>query len=166
MISFSFSVDGITEFDRAFNRIDQILSDFRVIWPEVTKEFYRIEAEQFATEGRRGATGEWAKLSPAYAKFKAVKFPNKTILRATDSLFNSLTDQGAPGAIFRPTPSELTLGTSVPYAILHQRGTSRMRSRKPISMSDDQKRRIQKALQIGLVQFMRRQGFRVLENAA
>lgn len=166
MISFSATVDGVPEFDRAFNRIGQIISDFRSIWPEVAQAFYRIEVEQFESEGTRGASGRFTALSPAYAKFKAVKFPGKTILRATDTLFDSLTNPNAPGSVFRPEQSQLTLGTSVPYGVFHQRGTRRMPRRPPISMSEDQKRQIQKAIQIGLVQFMRRQGFSILENAA
>jgi len=165
MIRFIFEIDGEEQFDRAFNRLDHI-SDLRSIWGDVADEFYKIEAEQFASEGSAGASGKWAPLSALYAKSKIVKFPGKTILRRTDSLFASLTGKEAPGAIFRPMESELQLGSSVPYGIYHQRGTSRMPARKPISMSEDQKRRMQKAIQKGLVQFIRRQGFNVLENAA
>jgi len=166
MVSFSFSIDGVEEFSRAFNRIEERFTDFRSLWPEVAKEFYRAEIEQFQTEGAAGGAGTFSALSPAYAKYKAVKFPGKTILRRTDSLFESLTSADAPGAVFRPVESELTIGTSVPSGIYHQRGTSRMPSRKPISLSQEQKRQMQKAIQIGLVQFMRRQGFTILENAA
>ena len=167
MISFSFSVDGVPEFERAFNRIEERFNDFRSIWPEVAQEFYRAEIEQFQSEGTAGGSGRFAALSPAYRKYKEVKFPSKTILRRTDSLFDSLTGADAPGSIFRPLVTELMIGTSIPYALAHQRGTNRgMPSRKPISMSQEQKRRIQKAIQIGLVQFMRRQGLTILENAA
>ena len=165
MIRFTFEIDGTVEFDRAFNRLDQI-SDLRPIWGDVAEAFYEIEREQFGSQGAAGASGRWAPLSNLYAKFKAVKFPGKTILRRTDSLFESLTGKESPGAIFRPSESELQLGSSVPYGVWHQRGTSKMPARKPISLNDDQKRRMQKAIQKGLVQFIRRQGFNVMEMAA
>lgn len=166
MIGFSASVDGVEVLSRAFNRVEERITDFRSIWPEVTKVFYRIETEQFESEGGSGASGKWAALSKAYAKYKAVKFPNQTILKATTSLFDSMTNPEAPGAIFRPAPTELTIGTSVPYGVYHQRGTGKMPARKVISLSEENKRAIQKAIQVGLVQFIRRQGFNVLENAA
>lgn len=160
------TVDGAVEMVRSFNRIEQQISDFRFIWPAVAEEFYSLEAEQFKTEGASGASGRWASLSLAYAKYKAVHFPNMPLLKATTSLFDSMTSFEAPGAVYRPDKDELTIGTSVPYAIYHQRGTKRMPARPIISLSDSGKRRIQKAIQIGLVQFIRRQGFNVLENAA
>ena len=162
---FSFSIDGVVEFDRAFNRLDQELDDLRSIWPEVAKTFYQIEAEQFASEGAVGQSGKWAALSKSYAKYKAVKFPNQPILKATNSLFDSMTNPDAPGSIFKPERSELTIGSSVDYGIHHQRGKG-VPERKVISMNQDQKRQIQKAIQIGLVQFVRRQGFNILGRAA
>lgn len=162
---FSFSIDGVEEFNRGFNRIEQEIDDLRSVWPEVAKEFYQIEVEQFESEGSVGQSGKWAALSPAYAKYKAVKFPNQPILRATNSLFDAMTSLDAPGSIFRPEQSQLTIGANLDYSIYHQRGSG-LPQRKVISMNEAQKRRIQKAIQIGLVRFVRRQGFQVLEKAA
>lgn len=159
-------IDGIQEMDRAFNRISEEVDDLRSLWPAVSREILQIEVEQFESQGSAGASGKWAALSPAYAKYKAVKFPNQPLLRATGSIFEALTNPDAPGAVFRPERTDLTIGTSIPYAIYHQRGTGRMPARKPYSPSESQKRRIQKAIQIGLVAFVRKQGFQVLERAA
>jgi len=161
---FSFQVDGVEEFNRGFNRIEGELDDLRTLWPEVSKQFYQSEVEQFGSEGGAGASGRWAPLSVAYAKYKAVRFPNLPTLKATTSLFDSMTNPEAPGAIFKPERGELTIGSSVPYGVYHQRGTSRMPARKVISLSTEQKRRIQKALQAGLVAFVRKQGFQVVGN--
>lgn len=165
MIRFSFEIDGVPAFDRAFNRIEQELDDLRSIWPAVAKEFYQIEVEQFESEGAAGASGKWAALSPAYARYKAVKFPNQPILRATTSLFDAMTNPDALGAVFKPEKSQLTIGANIDYGTYHQRGRG-VPQRKVISPSESQKRRIQKAIQVGLVQFVRRQGFNVLERAA
>lgn len=152
-------------FNRAFNRIDS-LSDLRPLWPEVIREFYLIETEQFESEGAVGASGRWAALSNVYAKYKQIAHPDKPILRADDDLFESLTNPEAAGAILRPEVDSLTIGTSVPYAQVHQRGTRKMPARPPISFSETQKRRLQKSIQLGLVRFIREAGFNVSERAA
>lgn len=164
MFRFRAEILGEEVFNRAFNRLDS-LSDLRPLWPEVIREFYLIEAEQFDSEGAAGASGKWAPLSDTYAKYKQVAYPDKPILRADDDLFESLTDPEAAGAILQPEQDQLTIGTSVPYAIYHQRGTSRMPARPPISLAEAQKRRLQKAIQAGLVRFVREAGFQV-ERAA
>jgi phage gpG-like protein len=162
---FTAEVAGEEVFNRAFNRIDS-LSDLRPIWPNVIREFYLIEVEQFASEGAAGASGKWEPLSDVYAKYKAIAYPDQPILQAEEELMESLTDPEAPGAILRPEQDELTIGTSVPYATAHQRGTSRMPARPPISLAEAQKRRIQKSIQAGLVRFVREAGFNVEERAA
>lgn len=164
-LRFTAEVAGAEVFDRAFNRIDS-LSDLRPLWPNVIREFYLIEAEQFESEGAAGASGRWAPLSDAYGKSKQVTHPDKTILRADDDLFESLTDPEAVGAILRPEQDELTIGTAVPYATAHQRGTRRIPARPPISLGEQQKRRIQKSIQAGLIRFIREAGFNVEERAA
>lgn len=168
MLRFTGTVEGVEVLDRSFNRIDQYISDFRSVWPNVAKEFYAIEHEQFASEGAHGASGRWAPLSPAYAKFKAVTFPGQPILRATTSLYESMTNPEASDAIFRVEPTMLTIGTQDPKAMGHQRGVSKrnLPARPIISLTNDDKRRIQKSIQVGLVQFTRSLGFQVDEKAA
>lgn len=166
MIQFSASVDGIEVLNRGFNRIEEFISDFRSIWPAVAQEVYAIETEQFDSEGSAGASGKWAALSPAYKNWKEVHYPGQPILRLTNALVESLTDPEAADAIFRPTADELIIGTKVPYARAHQLGAGFMPARPPISMNEQQKRRIQKAIQRGLVEFTRRAGFEVQEERA
>lgn len=164
MISFSFSVDGVETFSRAFNRIEAYISDFRNVWPNVAKEFYSIEREQFQSEGAKGASGKWAKLSPNYEKFKVIKFPGAPILQATHSLVDAMTSPDALNSVFIPGKEELVIGGKG-HGIFHQRGSARMPARPPISMTDESKRRLQKAIQLPLVQFIRKQGFDVREAA-
>jgi phage gpG-like protein len=166
MIRLSASVDGGQVFDRAFNRLDS-LSDFRPIWPSVIAEFYAIETEQFETEGAAGGQ-RWTPLSPVYSEYKERVFPGQPILQAEGDLRASLTDPEAAGAILQPREDELVIGTNVPYALVHQRGSSRRNipRRPPINFSEAQKRRIQKAIQAGLVRFVREAGFDVQERVA
>lgn len=164
-VRFTGEVDGIPVLDRAFNRVEEYIADFRNIWPSVAEEFYAIEREQFASQGAHGASGTWAPLSPAYAKFKAVEFPNQPILRATTALYQSMTSPDAPDSIFRMDAQEMTIGTQREGATAHQRGSG-LPARPIISLTDADKRRIQKAIQLPLVSYIRRQGLVVLENAA
>ena len=160
MTQFTASVDGVEVLNRGFNRVEGIISDFRPIWPAVAQEFYVIEGEQFDTEGSAGASGKWAALSPAYKKWKEANFPGQPIMRLGNSLFESLTDPEALDAIFRPSKDELVIGSKLPYA------RRQHRTRPLIAPSEQQKRRLQKAIQQGLVQFTRRAGFEVQEERA
>ena len=166
MLHFTGTVDGVEALNRGFNRIDQHISDFRNIWPKVAQEFYAIEVEQFESQGAHGASGRWAPLSPAYAKFKAVAFPGQPILRAENLLFESLTTADGLDSVFRMDAQELTIGTRREGATAHQRGSGRMPARPPISLTEADKRRIQKSIQAGLIQFTRQAGFEVDEKAA
>lgn len=164
MLRFSADVLGVEVLNRAFNRIEQVISDMRSIWPNVTKEFYSIEVEQFASEGSKGESGRWAPLKLAYAKYKAQSFPGLPILQRERSLYESLTSPDAPDSIFRAEAQELTIGTRREGATAHQKGTGRMPARPPISLTERDKRRLTKAIQVGLVKFTRQAGFPVQEG--
>lgn len=166
MLNFSASVDGVEVLNRSFNRIEEYISDFRNVWPAVAKEFYAIEKSQFDSVGAKGSSGKWAALSPAYAKYKAKAFPGQPILRATLSLYESMTSPDALDSIFRMDTQEMTIGTKREGATAHQRGNGRMPARPIIALTEADKRRIQKSIQAGLVQFTRKMGFEVEERAA
>lgn len=160
MIQFTATVEGAEVLNRAFNRLEEIISDFRSIWPDVAAEFYAIEREQFDSEGAVGASGKWLPLSPAYKEWKEAHYPGQPIERLENTLFESLTDPEALDAIFRPGKDELVIGTRTPYA------RRQHRTRPLISLSESQKRRLTKAIQRGLVAFTRQAGFEVEERAA
>lgn len=166
MIRFTAEVLGTEVLNRSFNRVEEFVSDFRSIWPAVTEEFYRIEGEQFASEGAKGASGKWTPLSKAYEKYKQVAFPGQPIMQAEGALFDSLTSPDAADSVFIPGKDELTIGTRAPYARAHQRGAGRLPARPLISMTETSKRQIQKAIQRELVAFTRRAGFQVDERQA
>ena len=166
MTHFRIEVESEVVFDRAFNRLDHAISDFRSIWPEVSGTIYNIFGRAFDTEGTSTAAGKWKELSPAYAKAKAIKFPGQSILRAENTLFESLTDPEAADAIFLPEQDQLTIGSRTPYAVAHQRGSGRMSVRPIISFTETDKRDITKSLQRGLLQFVRSLGLPVEEERA
>lgn len=163
---FVITVENEQVFDRAFNRIDQSVSDFRSIWPGVAGTIYGIFGRAFDTEGASTAAGKWKELTPAYAKQKAIAFPGQTILRREDTLFESLTDPEAVDAIFIPEADQLTIGSRDPKARAHQRGLGHLPARPIISFTETDKRDIQKSLQRGLLQFIRSLGLPVEEERA
>lgn len=164
MIRFRADVLGVEVMNRAFSRLDDQVSDFRSVWPSVAGEFYAIEGEQFDAEGR-GKSGKWAALSTAYAKYKAQAFPGLPILRATESLYESMTGPDALDSVYRIDERELVVGTKREGARAHQTGTRRMPARPIIDLTESDKRRMQKAIQKELVRFTRSLGFEVREAA-
>lgn len=160
------SIDGVEVLNRAFNRTEGFISDLRNFAPGVATEFYSFENEQFESEGTAGASGKFAPLSKAYAEFKAQEFPGETILKATTHMFESLTRPDAADAIYIAQPDLLAFGTKDPKAIAHHRGLGNLPARPVISLSENQKRRLQKAIQRKLVEYTRQLGFEVDEKAA
>lgn len=160
MIRFVAEIAGDAQLDRAFNRVEERISDFRNFWPGVITAFYEIQTEQFQSEGAKGASGPWTPLSPAYKLFKEREFPGKTILRREDALYESMTSSDALDSILRPQKDELIIGSALPYALaVHKK-------RPVISLSEDSKRKLVKTIQQRLVEFARSTGFQVEEKAA
>jgi phage gpG-like protein len=160
MLRFVADISGTEVIDRAFNRVDQEISDFRNFWPGVIATFYEIETEQFQSEGAKGASGKWSPLSPAYKVFKEREFPGKTILRRSDALYESMTGPDALDSILRPEKDELVIGSGLPYALIHQK------FRPVISLTEDNKRSFIKSIQQRLIEFARSAGFETEEKAA
>lgn len=93
----------------------------------------------FASEGERFGHA-WAPLSPAYAAWKSLHYPGKTILRRTDKLYESLTVR--PLAIERIGKQSATVGTDVPYARYHRDGTDKMPSRPFLELTAELQRSV------------------------
>lgn len=132
-------VFGEPQLKRVLGLIVDGATDLRKAWDEVKEDFIQNEEDQFATQGGH-ASGGWRALSPAYAAWKAKRFPGKPILRRTDRLFQSLTRPLHEDFIFISKPDTMTIGTAVPYAVFHGRGTRRMPQRRPVELTEKQKR--------------------------
>jgi phage gpG-like protein len=124
-------IDGEKGIDYAIDAISDGVSDWREVWPEVERIFYVATLAQFRTEGQRGGS-PWRPLSSGYRKWKEVKAPGQPILVLTGRLRKSLTAVGNQDTIRDQQPMALTLGTSTPYGIFHQRGTRKMPARPPL----------------------------------
>lgn len=166
MIRFTGAVQGAEVLNRAFNRVEEYISDFRSVWPDVAGEIYAINKEQFESEGAAGASGQWTRLTPAYERFKQEEFPGQPILQAEGHMAASLLDPEASDAIYRPLRDVLIIGSQDPKARAHHLGLGNLPARPIFSLAESHKRRIQKTIQRGLVEFARRAGFNVEEKAA
>jgi phage gpG-like protein len=154
-IKISLEVDGLPEFDRTFSRLDLNLKDLRPVFETVRDEFWRIEKEQFAGEGV-GKTGKWKPLSKGYIAKKIAKYgANLGILRATDAMRKSLTGKTGD-TVLDIQPDSISIGTSLSYALKHQRGTN-VKQRPVIDFNDDQKTRMTKAIQKSMLVQMKKE---------
>lgn len=148
-----FVVDGVTQMSRSMSRFADSLKDFTPVFEQISENFKAIEREQFNTEG--GRVSNWTPLSEDYAEWKSLHFPGKPILQASGALMASLT--GGTNFIKRITSSEMTIGSSDPKAIFHQRGTQKMPKREVIKLVEDDKRTWMKILQKAAVEAARRE---------
>lgn len=162
-------VDNKVQFDRIFTRIDERFNNLTPIWGDVKRAFWRYEKEQFKTEGAAGRSGAWQKLSNRYVVQKIERYGGKGfagsgILVASGRLKKSLTGETSD-LIYQTSSKEFAIGSSVPYGKYHQRGGGRLPKRELISLSDNQKRRLQKTIQKALVREMRK-GSLYVESSA
>lgn len=163
MLRFTLIVDDVAVIDRAFSRFSSNIKDLRPIWDDVAKEFYRIEDEQFATEG--GHSGNpWKPLSAKYEKWKESKIPAQMILEWDGTLKHSLTGPRSKGSIRIDEPDSFAIGSSIPYARYHQQGTAKMPRRPPIDLNEGDKKRLTKAIHRGLVKMNRRSKIETDDN--
>jgi len=157
MVEVYFEIDGDVQLARALSRFGDNVKDLRPAFWDITKLFWDIEKQQFNTEGGYGSGG-WKGLSPNYEAWKARNYPGKPILQRTGRMMSSLTGQTGD-TIKELNPMSLRLGTSVNYAIYHQEGTSRgLPKRKPIQLTEQDKRNWVKTIQRWLVNMAKEAG--------
>lgn len=161
-----FEVDGERELDRAFQNVGAAIErPARQVAPTVEKWFHETEGEQFFSEGAKGASGRWPGLSDAYEERKLRENPFAlNILQRRGDLKLSLTRPGVKYAVREVSDDEVTLGSTHPAAIHHQRGGKRLKVRKPVDPSDTQKRKLVKEIQREVLVPIRRTGLTVTEG--
>lgn len=123
--------------DKYFDKLTKKLTNFEDVWPEVIREFFRIEEDQFESLGH----GKWQPLNPTYAKWKAQHYPGQPLMVREGRLKAGLTG----GASTEKRPLSLTIAAKgAEYWKFHQRGTRVLPVRKVIDMTPDAKRRLAK----------------------
>lgn len=136
-------VEGYELVSVGISRYAKTVQDFRPFWRQyVAPWFFGHVLRGFETEG--APVDGWTPLSKTYATWKAQRYPGKGLLRRSDTLIHSLTWrsaqlQGRGGvAVFHERRAEL--GTAIPYARFHQRGTRRMPQRRLLYLPPDSSR--------------------------
>lgn len=142
--SFRFDFYGDQQVDRTLVGLTRNVSDARPAWLVLARRFTTNNVRQFASEGAY-ASGGWAPLSPRYAAWKARHYPGRKILARTGRLRRSLTRR--PFGVERISADSMVLGTDVPYAVYHQRGTRFMPRRRPVELPESERREWVKVLQ-------------------
>jgi len=135
----SFDVSGSNAVLQGLGQLEKALQDLRPFWRDVfAPKYFAVVQDLFATGGRPRAPGgqwsggAWTSLSPKYAVWKAKNFPGKPILVRTGALKDSVTWSGnglGPGGVFQPEPQFVIVGSAIPYAPAHQKGTKHMPAR-------------------------------------
>lgn len=126
-ISFDPSTDQLKNWVRTVEKA--ALEDLRPFWekwaiPVIIEEMARI----FATEGY----GKWPPLSPAYARYKARRYPGKTILRRDDNYWRAATTKKHAGNVHIYKKDSMSWGIDLgyfaskfgyPYPAVHEFGS-------------------------------------------
>ena len=121
-IEFTVVVDR-EDLDKALAMMTPEGMDFPGMFAMMADDFYASEALIFASEGaNRG--GRWDPNSPGYAAIKKSNWGDVPVLQLTGALVRSMTMKGSTGGVLDIQPLEMTVGTSLPYADKHQRGST------------------------------------------
>ena len=138
-ISISLQVTGQRELTGKLATWGANVQHMTPAWEQVGDRLLQDFEQQFLGEG--GYIG--AKIAPKWAPLKESTVKDRLrrgysgahpILVREGLLKGSLSHRGAAGNIFQATDTGITVGTEVPYAIFHQKGTRRMVSRKMVGL--------------------------------
>lgn len=113
----SYIVDNDRLFRDAITRAQQVVSDLRVPFGLIAKDFYRSEQAIFKLKSE----GQYPAISERYGKLKEKKVGFKyPLLVRTGKLASSLLSGNAEGSILNIDSNSLEIGTAVEYGIYHQ----------------------------------------------
>lgn len=135
---------------KALRAIKALLADLRPAYRTIIEYLRKATERQFSSEGSRSGD-PWQPLSRAYAEWKAIAYPGKPILRATDAMFKSLVGK-TTDSVERITKTYLTYGTRRKYARYHQKGGGRLPKRKILAVTDADRREVKKLARLHLEQ--------------
>jgi phage gpG-like protein len=121
-----FKVDGLESFALTLARFQENISDAAPAFEAMADHQAAVNTKQFTSRGAYGSGG-WAPLSPQYAAWKARHYPGKGTLELSGDLRDSLTKR--PFGIDVVKSDGMVIGTGVPYAPFHQKGTDTMPAR-------------------------------------
>ncbi len=140
----AFEFYGDKQVNRKLARVQEDIQDFTPAWEAMADDFQAAAQAQFASTGATGSGG-WAPLSPVYAAWKARRFPGQPILVRSGRLRDTLTKR--PFGVERIDPQQMAIGSDVSYGLFHQKGTSKMPRRRPVELTEANRRLMVKRAQ-------------------
>lgn len=120
----TFKVNGQELWSFELDRFRQRLGDMTPVWEGIADEYAVIWGREFRLEG---AWVRWKPLSPQYRQWKAKNYPGQKILQLSGDLMDSMTNR--PFGVDFIDRKVMVIGTQLPYADYHQRGTKNMPAR-------------------------------------
>jgi hypothetical protein len=147
-----FEVFGHKQLERELTRFADLAGDAAPAWEEIIDLIRADIQEQFDTEGG-SMSGGWAPLKPVTVERKAAAGLSTQIMRATDRLMQSLTDDRGSDQTRIVEPHGFEFGSKVDYGKYHM-GPAKDGSRparKPVDFTEEQRRKYVKVLQEYLV---------------
>tara|TARA_Y100001973_G_C5201032_1_gene337693 strand:+ start:2739 stop:3221 length:483 start_codon:yes stop_codon:yes gene_type:complete len=108
--------------------IQKRLLDFRPAFEAIAQDFAVSQGTMFKKRGAISGFQRWADLRPSTLAKKKGRAKTK-ILQDTGRLMGSLTNVKDPEFVAIYNKKSISLGTSVPYAKWHHKGTSQMPKR-------------------------------------
>jgi phage gpG-like protein len=133
-VRLTIGIQGDKQFDALLGSAKKRIDDWRPFWAQIRNFLVGVMKDQFSSEGARAQ--KWEPLSARYAAWKARNYPGKTILRLTDRLYRSLTNISSSDMVFETQEKSMLFGTRVPYAAKHQLGEDRIKQRRILSLTN------------------------------
>jgi len=134
-IYININLDGVGTVTKRINKIAGTVKDLTPAFKKIGDDFRQTEDRVFKGQGYYGSRPGWKPLTLEYRDWKNVHFPDKPILQMTGDLRNSLATKGK-NHIERITKNSITIGSSDPKFIWHQKGTNRgLPARPPVTFT-------------------------------
>lgn len=143
---------GERQIDRRMLRLSMGAADAAPVFEVIYQFLLSVEQKQFASEGSQSGH-PWAPLAASTLAAKSRQGLRPEILRATDALMNSLTQENGPAQLKVITPSQMHFGSLLPYGAMHQvpGPAANYPQRRPIDLTESNKRKIMKSIQLYLL---------------
>lgn len=149
-IPITFSYDGAygpAQIVRKFSIVANRVESLEPAWEQVGEDLLGDFRQNFAQEGGFFGKDSWAKWKPLRPstiedRLRKGYGGEHPILQRTGTLYEGVTERGAPGNVFEVGPNYLVIGTTVPYAIYHNSSAPRKSNlpRRPIiGLSNERK---------------------------
>lgn len=133
------NMTGLAEYTAWAEGVIARMQDLTPVW-EFAHTMFLIEMdEQFRTQGAYLNGQQWQPASPGWVAHKMRVLPPPPpfmTLYYTSRLYLSLTAEGHGEHIFETSPNGCIMGTMVPYAESHQKGTGGHPQRRIIAVRD------------------------------